>query len=920
MRSDIDITNFTAGELSPRMKGRIDHKNYFNGCETCLNMVVMPQGGATERPGTILAAKAKNQSSKSRMVPFTFSTLQAYALEFSDLNARVYMNRAPVLNGITPVDIVLPYRTADLDALKFAQSADTLFITHPSYPPATLTRTSHIAWTYAVQVFGDGPYLDANITPTTVTPSAQTGSITLLFSSTAGVNNGLGLSASDVGRPVRIKLFSLWAWCVITAVADAMHATATVQSAVNDGASGVIDGAAWAANTDYVTGAVVLGSGGEYYIASVSGRSGTANGPQGVGSKILDGTVIWAALSARDASGWLQGTIYDVNDIILNTGSGNYYQAMNGGKSSGSGSGPSGTGTVADAGITWSYLPPFVFPTATKNWALGAWYTGNGYPYAVRFWQERLFFGGFTAFPNRIIGSQTGDFTNMAPTKSDGSVITSNALDWTIDDDQVNAIHWLVGAGSAQAMQLGIGTLAAEHILQAASTSQALSSTSVQAYSETAYGSAANVNPLRIGKAVLFADRPALKLREWAFYWQSNGYIGPDLLQFSEHITRAPAGSDAMLSGIADLAYQQSPHQVIWARRNDGTPIGFTYDKDQEVFAPHRHQLGGSYYGGAPIVESHCVIPSTDGSYDEVWFAVLRIIGGIPTRTIEVMTQYFDGQAADAAFFVDCGLSSALTFPAAGLTIAGLSNAAIATLPAQFTGTAHLSADADVFSAGSVGNIVRVAGGKLQITAQSDARHVTATVLVALNNQAPAPQGAWSATPLQTHFSGLDHLNGESVQVWGDGADLGTFVVSAGAIDLPAGEGASWVTAGLPFVPVLVTMPWEPLRAAAASTQGKVKRIDHLYVRLYQTRGAKFGRRITDPSTGEIEDKLEPWEERQVSDLMDNAPPLFTGIRKVLPEGGYDAEGQLVFTRDGAGPLTLISCFARGDVEEMPSP
>src|SRR5215471_18789589 len=97
MRTDIDITNFTAGQLSPRMKGRIDHKGYFNGCATCLNFVVMPQGGVTARPGTLLVAPAKDQLAKSKLIPFIFSTVQAYMLSFSNGNVRVYMNDGVVL-------------------------------------------------------------------------------------------------------------------------------------------------------------------------------------------------------------------------------------------------------------------------------------------------------------------------------------------------------------------------------------------------------------------------------------------------------------------------------------------------------------------------------------------------------------------------------------------------------------------------------------------------------------------------------------------------------------------------------------------------------------------------------------------------------------------------------------------------------
>lgn len=46
-------------------------------------------------------------------------------------------------------ELTTTYVTADLDLLKITQSADTLYITHPSYPPRKITRTGHTAWTIA---------------------------------------------------------------------------------------------------------------------------------------------------------------------------------------------------------------------------------------------------------------------------------------------------------------------------------------------------------------------------------------------------------------------------------------------------------------------------------------------------------------------------------------------------------------------------------------------------------------------------------------------------------------------------------------------------------------------------------------------------------------------------------------------------
>jgi hypothetical protein len=273
-------------------------KKYFSSCASLVNMVVMPQGGATKRPPTVYVANAKNQSGANRPVRFVFSTVQAYILEFSNGNVRVYMNDGQVLSGLSPVDISVPYTSAELPALKFCQSADTLFIFHPAHPIGTLTRSSHTSWAYATPTFRDGPYLPVNTTATTLSPSAATGAITLTASAAL-------FAASDVGRAVRLKLYSLWAWLLITVFTDSTHVTAVVQLGTQFGAADAIDGAAWAANKAYPTGAVVTNSS-QKYIAVAGGISGATPGPTGTGTQILDGTVTWKMVGGFDSVAWGQ--------------------------------------------------------------------------------------------------------------------------------------------------------------------------------------------------------------------------------------------------------------------------------------------------------------------------------------------------------------------------------------------------------------------------------------------------------------------------------------------------------------------------------------------------------------------------------------------------------------------------------------
>jgi hypothetical protein len=151
-------TNFTAGELSPRLGGRVDLARYANGLSRLENMYAQPHGGATRRSGLRYLGEAMDHARTSRLVPFQFSTVQAYVLEFGHGAMRVWKDGGQVLDGATPVEIVTPYLEADLDGLQWCQSADTMYLVHPSHAVRKLTRTSHTDWTLAEVAFTNNPF------------------------------------------------------------------------------------------------------------------------------------------------------------------------------------------------------------------------------------------------------------------------------------------------------------------------------------------------------------------------------------------------------------------------------------------------------------------------------------------------------------------------------------------------------------------------------------------------------------------------------------------------------------------------------------------------------------------------------------------------------------------------------------------
>jgi hypothetical protein len=201
-RTTLALTSFVSGEFSPKMDGRTDFEKYSSGAKTLENFLVHPQGAATRRVGTQFIAEVKSSAAKTRLIPFEFSTTQTYVLEFGNNYIRFFKDKGQILSGGSAYEISSPYLTAELFDIKFAQSADVMYITHPNHEVMKLSRTGHTAWTLTEVEFTDGPYLATNTTSTTLTPAqAATGTnVNITASAVTGINGGAGFQTTDVGR------------------------------------------------------------------------------------------------------------------------------------------------------------------------------------------------------------------------------------------------------------------------------------------------------------------------------------------------------------------------------------------------------------------------------------------------------------------------------------------------------------------------------------------------------------------------------------------------------------------------------------------------------------------------------------------------------------------------------------------------
>lgn len=130
--------------------------------------------------------------------------------------------------------------------------------------------------------------------------------------------------------------------------------------------------------------------------------------------------------------------------------------------------------------------------------------------------------------------------------------------------------------------------------------------------------------------------------------------------------------SDHLLkAGIVEMAYQESPDSTVWIVLGDGSMVAMTYEREQKIVALTPISIAPGDPGTSAYVESVCTIPGT--TRDEVWIAVRRTIGGVTRRFVETLAPEFENAALEDAIFLD----SAVTYSGAATgTVTGINHLA----------------------------------------------------------------------------------------------------------------------------------------------------------------------------------------------------------------------------------------------------
>jgi len=916
-------TSFSAGELSPTMFGRVDLAKYHVGLAKCFNFFVDYRGGATSRSGTEFCGRSK--TSEPRMIPFQFNTEQTYIMEFGANYMRLYQDGGPVLeDGFSIINITLgatttietaggsydvgdwiyfagiggttelntrtyvvgsavgtvftllnfdgtavdssdwtawtsggtayriytldtPYAESDLPTLRFTQSQDVVTITHKNYQSRNLSRLGNTNWTLEVIDF------DAQINPpATVTLDGETaggGTDDAYFSycvTAVDKDTGEESIASDVVTDECLNI--------------------STQAGSNLISWSRVENAGY-----YNVYKAQISPGRDIPVGSTYGYIGTA-----YGLELVDGNIVpdFTKVPPSRRDPFAPGQIVSVAPVA---GGSSYTQAA----TSASITDPTGTGAeivpIVTGGEVTAYLilrpgkdysSPTVTVTGDGSGATATAEVGpttGTNPAVSCYFQQRRMYGASANNPQTIWASRPGAFDNMdisIPTLPD------DALNLTLAASQVNEIKAL------QPMPGGLVVLTSGGAWQISGggNGEPISATSVVATPQ-AFNGANDVPPIPINFEILYVQSKGSTVRNLSYNFFSNIYTGTDISVLSNHFFVGHT--------VKEWAWAEEPFKIVWLVRDDGQLLSLTFLKEHEVAGWARSVTNGIFTSVATIRE---------GEQDVPYFAVKRQVGGQWVTYIERMkTRYLKYPLAEDAWCLDCAVELAQDYPEAGLTVS------------NNTGTVTVTADAAVFSPSSVGRVIRVGGGIIDVTSYTDASTVVGTVRseileVVASSTIPRPfsSGQWSIATPTTQLSGIEYLEGETVGVVADGSFVGDQVVTGGTITLPAA--ASKIVAGLRYTCDLQTMPVD---TGQPTTQGRRKKINALTMIVDKTRGL---------SVGHTFDNLYELKELAMSvQTYGNPVPLASTRQRINMFPNWEVEGQLCIRQSYPMPATVLA-------------
>ena len=524
-RVRVPLNNFQFGEVSPSLTSRTDTKVYTNAAEEVRNFFIRSEGGLKKRTGTKRIANFGSNPSYTattslrqsvRIEPFIFSDDEKYIIAFSNTRIEIFQisptdGTVSSIQSLTSQSWLVNTTSAPyLEEITFAQQGDLMFICHNTFQTRILERTGLTTFTISTYNFDtsrDGndifqPYFSFQPLGMTITASGTTSSVTLTTSADYFVSGHVG-----------VDLLIGETRCRITGFTSATEVTATVGGTLTQqleiDSLKTFEGSGTIRVTKALHG---LATGGSVTFERAGAVGGIANSN-------INGSRSITAVPDENTFEFLAGSSATATSSAIGGGS-----------------------------------PRIVTGAATTEFSEQSYSALRGYPAAVTFHQNRLWFGGTLAQPDGIWGSKSGLFFNFDV--GDGE--DNDALDLTANVGEIFSIRHLVSNRDLQ-----IFTTGAELFIPTISN-KPVTPANAQIRRQTPFGSSF-VKPTVFDGATLFIQKTGSALREFLFTDQEGAYTSVAVSGLAPHLILDPVQQTSIKGAL------NRSESYAFLINNDGT-------------------------------------------------------------------------------------------------------------------------------------------------------------------------------------------------------------------------------------------------------------------------------------------------------------------------------------------------------------
>jgi len=208
------------------------------------------------------------------------------------------------------------------------------------------------------------------------------------------------------------------------------------------------------------------------------------------------------------------------------------------------------------------------------------------YPSTVCFYEQRLIWARTTNNPNAVYASRSGDYENMDISRP---LRDSDSFSFRLVAGRVNAVNQLVPLDS-------LISITSDSIFKITGGQDGyLSPATFNSRRQNGRGGS-RLNPLVVDSNAFYQTSVGNTIRVIGYEFETDSTQSNDITIFSPHLFRG--------FNITRWAYAQEPRSVIYAVRDDGKALCFTWEKEQQVWGWTVFETEGLYEDVAVISES----------------------------------------------------------------------------------------------------------------------------------------------------------------------------------------------------------------------------------------------------------------------------------------------------------------------------